>query len=337
LGLFFALQKINRTSLAPSFTLTAFLFSAAGVLMAYLYESFENAAARWLLVILALPFIIAVTFGAYAAVGFLFLNTRAILKKETRRLSHCLTLILALGIIAYAVTVRVIDADNAQPIIGMTINWLRVMALCYFIHVTQYVTATVLCNLYRPKKNQDYIIVHGSGLKSDGSVTPLLAGRVDRAIKLYNAQKAVGKPPKLILSGGRGSDERRSEAEAMAQYAGEKGVPEGDLLLEDKSTTTLENMIFSKRLMDGHSGGRAYNAVYATSDYHLLRTGIYARRAGMKLGGIGSKTAFYYLPNALLREYIAYIVLHWKWNAAFAGLSFLLALATGLLLTFYGQ
>ena len=103
----------------------------------------------------------------------------------------------------------------------------------------------------------------------------------------------------------------------MRVYALGRGVPEEALLLEAQSTSTLENMQFSKALMDKDSGGGSYSCIYATNNYHVLRAGIAARKAGLKIYGIGAKTAFYYLPNAILREYIAYIYLYLKWNIAF--------------------
>jgi uncharacterized SAM-binding protein YcdF (DUF218 family) len=83
-------------------------------------------------------------------------------------------------------------------------------------------------------------------------------------------------------------------------------------------------MMFSKQIMDADSGGKPYRCSYVTSDYHLFRTGIYASKAGLKkTNSIGSKTTPYYLPSALLREYIAYIVMHWKWNLALATIALL--------------
>jgi uncharacterized SAM-binding protein YcdF (DUF218 family) len=178
----------------------------------------------------------------------------------------------------------------------------------------------ILCNLTRPKLNQDYIIVLGCWIKN-GEVTPILARRLDKAIWFYNKQKEAGNPPKLLLSGGKGNDESCSEAEAMKTYALEHGIPEYDLILEDMSGSTRENMIFSKEIMDAQTGGKAYNCIYATNNYHVLRAGIFAAKAGLKARGIGAATAFYYLPNAILREYIAYLYIHLKWNIAFGIIS----------------
>ena len=66
--------------------------------------------------------------------------------------------------------------------------------------------------------------------------------------------------------------------------------------------------------------------IYATSDYHLLRAGLYAGRAGFSCDGVGGRTAGYYLPNALLREYIAYVVMNKKRYLTIAAVVFALSL-----------
>jgi len=54
----------------------------------------------------------------------------------------------------------------------------------------------------------------------------------------------------VITSGGRGADEARSEASAMAEYLVDHGIPAERILLEDQSTTTLENLRNSKAIID---------------------------------------------------------------------------------------
>jgi hypothetical protein len=45
--------------------------------------------------------------------------------------------------------------------------------------------------------------------------------------------------------------------------------------------------------------------IVATSDYHVLRTSIYAKKIGLKVSGIGAKTPFFFLPSAIIREFLA--------------------------------
>ena len=329
LALFFILYRINRTSLVPSCVFTLFLFAFTGIATGYIVYYSSNIILRWILVLLLLPFGLITVFGVYVLIAFLLLNAKTVFKKEKRTLAHSLTFILAVALILYSITMRFVNAADVNEwsaTAKILLLWIEGMVFCYSVHVTQFIVATVLCNLSRPRRNQDYIIVLGAWLK-EGLVSPLLAKRIDRAIAFYNKQKKSGKPPKLILSGGQGRDEIRSEAEAMAEYARENGIAENDMILESQSANTLQNMQYSKIIMDRYSKNKPYNVIYATSGYHLLRAGIYARQAGLKISGIGAKTAFYYVPAALLREYIAYIVLHKKRNIAFALLGFLFSCA----------
>lgn len=163
---------------------------------------------------------------------------------------------------------------------------------------------SLLYQLLPKNKNCDFIIVHGAGLIDGGKrVSPLLAGRLDKGIKVF--EHSEGKA-KIIVSGGQGSDEKISEAEAMRNYLVEQSIPETSILLEDQSTTTMENIRFSKKIMDGLK--EKYRCIFVTNDYHVFRTGTYARKAGLKADGVGCKTAFYYWPNAFIREYIAVII-----------------------------
>jgi len=323
---FLVLYKVKRVSLWPSMMLTLFLLSLMVGLGGYLSSNIDYQSANLLnkvliVLLVAILFLVFVC-GIYILIAVLLLNARIVLTKERRTLANSLTLILGIGLIGYVLVATFVDTSEFPMPVQIFLLAVYVLIAYYTVHVAQFLIAALLCNLSLPHKNQDYIIIHGSGLVN-GDVTPLLAGRIDKAIAFYRKQKAVHSAPKLIVSGGQGADEPRSEAEAMKEYVMAQGVPESDILLEDQSATTLENMKFSKRIMDQKHEGRAYNCIYATSDYHVLRTGIYARKAGLKINGIGSKTALYYLPSALIREYIAYIVIYWKWNLALVSLIFL--------------
>ncbi|MBQ5340930.1 MAG: YdcF family protein, partial [Oscillospiraceae bacterium] len=146
----------------------------------------------------------------------------------------------------------------------------------------------------------DYVVIHGAGLINGEKVTKLLSDRLDKAIDVYRKDPT---PPKMIPSGGQGSDEKVSEASAMKDYLLEHGIPESDIIMEDRSTTTFENLRFSKEIIDSFDG-RKYTAL-VSSNYHVFRAMRYARMIGLSCTGIGSHVAFYYWPSALIREYIA--------------------------------
>ncbi len=184
-------------------------------------------------------------------------------------------------------------------------DWIRTLfgivplSLLYlFVVFLNFLSISVIYQFNHPRYNQDFIIVLGAGLLNGTTVSPLLAKRINTAISFYESQfKAKKTAPRLLMSGGQGSDEQLPEAVAMKEYAIAQGVPEGEILVETNSTTTYENMKFSKEIMDSLKPN-GYKAIFASNNYHIFRAGLYADQAQLKADGIGAPTAFYYLPNA---------------------------------------
>ena len=96
----------------------------------------------------------------------------------------------------------------------------------------------------------------------------------------------------------------------MSRYLSARGVPQDLILLEDRSATTMENLLFTKHLLDARGSG-TYRCDFVTSDYYVFRTALYASKVGLTDDGIGSKTAGYYFPTAFIREFIAITKEHW--------------------------
>ncbi len=173
------------------------------------------------------------------------------------------------------------------------------------------IIATLYCNIraanHIPKYDKDFIIILGSKINSDGTLPPLLRGRADKAIEFGNKQyDATKKKIVYIPSGGKGSNEVMAEAEAMKKYLLEKGIKEKQIIIEDKSTTTTENMKFSKNKIDMINKDAKIS--FATTNYHVFRSGVIANNQGIECEGIGSKTKWYFYTNALIREFIANLV-----------------------------
>ena len=131
-------------------------------------------------------------------------------------------------------------------------------------------------------------------------MTKLLSNRVDKAIQIYNKCKVK---PIIIPSGGQGEDEKLSEAQAMKNYLLEHGIPEESIVLEDRSTTTRENLLFSKKIIDSREGKK--KTALVSSNYHIYRCLKLAKEIGFNCTGIGADVALYFWPSALIREFIA--------------------------------
>lgn len=176
-----------------------------------------------------------------------------------------------------------------------------------FVYLECLLAATVIHALragrHEPAYDRDYVLVLGCRIRPDGSLYPLIRARVDRAIAFVRAQEAAGgKRAVLVPSGGRGADEPESEASAMARYIREQGVPDEQILQEDRSQTTLENLRFSRRLIEERSAEA--KVAFSTSSYHVYRGGILAASTGWNIDGMGSRTVWYFWPNAFLREFV---------------------------------
>ena len=171
--------------------------------------------------------------------------------------------------------------------------------------------ATLYCNIkaakHTPTYDKDYMIILGSRIKEDGTLTPLLKGRVDKAIDFGKKQYDLSKKKIIYIpSGGKGGDEVIAEAEAMKNYLLEKGIKENQIMIEDKSKSTFENMKFSKNMIDQEN--KNAKICFSTTNYHVFRSGVIASEQGINCEGIGSTTKWYFYTNALIREFIANIV-----------------------------
>ena len=158
--------------------------------------------------------------------------------------------------------------------------------------------------LRKIEHNKDYMIILGCQIKKDGTLTPLLKGRADKAIEFRNKQLEETKKDLIfIASGGKGPNEIISEGEAIKNYLVEQGIPKKNILVDDKSKNTFENIKFSNKLIDKKKA----NIAFSTTKYHVLRAGLIATSQNLHLEGIGSKTRSYFWINAFIREFIGTI------------------------------
>lgn len=125
-----------------------------------------------------------------------------------------------------------------------------------------------------PAPKTDIAIVLGAAVWADETASPTLRRRAMHAAALYRD----GKVGRIIGCGGVGKNPP-SEAEMIRRICVEAGVPDGVIALEDKSTTTRENLAHAKPMMLA-SGCRT--AVIVTDRYHALRVRLAARSLGLR-------------------------------------------------------
>lgn len=177
-------------------------------------------------------------------------------------------------------------------IIGLFSVW-----LISFIVLT---AAIMTSAVSQPNEQVECVFVLGAGLKGD-KPTLVLIERLDNTLKYFEKNPEV----KIIVSGGQGFGETITEAEGMKRYLTGRGIPEASIIKEEKATSTYENMIFSKALYENLYQQKLNKVMIITNNFHMSRSKLLARRAGLEPYGISSGTPFYIYPNVLLREYLA--------------------------------
>lgn len=149
-----------------------------------------------------------------------------------------------------------------------------------------------------PYAECDYIVVLGAFV--NGTVPSFsLQSRLDTA--LYYLQRHPNTV--CIVSGGQGPGEDISEALCMYDYLTERGIDEARIWMEDRSTSTRENLAFSLSLIEANTGSRPTEIGIVSNEYHLYRAGLVAREVGVSTVGIPAKTTLPVLYlNYFLRE-----------------------------------
>lgn len=257
--------------------------------------------------------LISAPFIAVFSVALCISNISLIIH-EGRKPSNFIGIVFSLLLIGGEVFLFTADksASGSQTqvmIHDIFINLFAALYLYFECMVIGAITANAIVSHHEPEPDRDFIIILGCWVGEDGKITPLLRGRVERAIEFAEKQeKLTGKKAMFITSGGKGSDEKMSESAAMKQCLTEHGIPEDRIIEEDQSTTTVENMVFSKKKIDAIN--KDAKIAFATTGYHVFRSGIFAGHAKMRSIGIGSKTKWYFWPNAAVREFGGLLIAH---------------------------
>ena len=163
----------------------------------------------------------------------------------------------------------------------------------------------------RSDAKADAAVVLGAAVWG-AEVSPVFRERINHGIDLHRG----GRVRKLIFTGGRGNSGEPTESSAARRYALERGVPAGDILIEEKSRITYENILYAKEVADAHG----LRKVLIVSDpLHMKRAVSMARDVGLaaepsptpttRYRGLGSQAGmlaretYYYIGYLLSRPF----------------------------------
>ncbi len=157
-------------------------------------------------------------------------------------------------------------------------------------------------------KNIDYVIILGARVYGE-KPSQSLGERIKKASEFLHKNKLV----KVIVSGGKGVNEKISEALAIKRELLKLGISEERIILENKSRNTIQNFEFSlEKIKEDNPQKNKKNILIVTNNYHIFRAKNIAKslgyeREGYKFYGLPAKPPLIFIPKSHFREFLSNI------------------------------
>jgi uncharacterized SAM-binding protein YcdF (DUF218 family) len=181
----------------------------------------------------------------------------------------------------------------------------KTMKICFLLGLASFVAIEALIIQSALSKNiekSDYLVILGAGLRGEVPSIALYQ-------RLYASLEYIKLYPniKIVVSGGKGPGESIAEAEAMKRYLIKNGINRNQIIKEENSTNTLENMEFTTAILKGIGKIENLKVTVVTNNFHMFRAKFLARRQGLKVYGYPAPLSPMLVPTYFVREYLAVI------------------------------
>lgn len=294
----------QKSSISPAFCA---IFSLTSLIMALFQMS------NWLPIFILRYFLYLVSAVLLAIVPFILLALGIlILLRETKQsisyFGRALSTILASVILTFFVysLYNLINIRDVQ--LTIIISLYSSIAIYFTAFFISYLLISWLIKVSYKKKQPYLIFVLGTDINDEGQVKSDLKHRLNSAITFYRSLSSViQNETYFFVSGGNAAANGMTEAEVMAHYLMKQGINKSQIILEKSARNTTENIQFTKPLI--RHLGKDRSLVIVTSTYHLPRTSFFARKYQVPARYIGSKTAIISWPYAVVREFLAILLL----------------------------
>lgn len=195
--------------------------------------------------------------------------------------------LLVLSCCFYLLSIEILIEIKVMIIIGL------ILFLLLVIHIS----LKMLSVLSKKTERNETVIILGCGVYGTRPSLALIE-RMETAMSYMKHNDSV-----CIVSGGQGRLEDISEAEAMYTYMTKHGIQASRIKQENKSTSTEENILFSKRIMEENHLSNA--VVIVTQSYHMYRASLICEKFGLEFHALSAKSKWYALPIYWIREVCA--------------------------------
>jgi len=156
-----------------------------------------------------------------------------------------------------------------------------------------------------PKETVEYMVVLGAKVNPSGPSVSLW----DR---IYGAYHYMEAHPQVIaiVSGGQGPDEPMTEAQCMYEELVNLGIDPERIWIEDKATSTWENLNFSLNLIEETTGIRPTKLGVLSSEYHLFRASLFAKACNVDFVGVPARTS---RPSQMINHFMREVAGVWHY------------------------
>ena len=214
--------------------------------------------------------------------------------------------------VLYTLFWRQVDAFLLHTIAGRVALGLLAAGCTFFV----FVLGVILRGQWAaaPARDARAVVVLGCAVHGE-TPSRVLEYRLETAYQ-YHVQNPDAV---LVVCGGQGPGEDIAEAEAMRRWLVQRGVPAGQILCEDQSTSTEENFAFAKELLARRGIDAGEPAVYVTNGFHCYRAGKYAAAAGFaRAQPLAAGLPLTQILPCYLREVFA-VVYYWAFKSPHTG------------------
>ena len=249
---------------------------------------------RWILMV---PLVLLGIFCSFIIAGYSFTG---------------LVCFVLVGIFLFYNLAAILGKTYPEPV--KVVKRIVTVILCIGILIVGVTEAIIIKHSFGDSHEScDYVVVLGAKVRNDGPSVSL-QNRIDAAYDYLTTHPDTV----AILSGGMGADEPITEAKCMFDALVAMGIDESRLWMEDKATSTWENLRFSLDLIEARTGQRPATIGIISSEYHLFRAGLFADACGVESVGIPARTTrISQMINHFMREVAGvwhYILLGGQYN-----------------------
>ncbi len=189
--------------------------------------------------------------------------------------------------------------EKKLPRFTKVVRMIFTVCLCIGLLVVGITEAVIIVASFgSPETPCQYIVVLGAKVRDDGP-SVALQNRIDAAYDYMTAHPdAIA-----VVSGGQGPDEPETEAACMYRELTARGIPTERIWLEDRATSTWQNLHYTMDLIQEKTGFRPEKLGVISSEYHMFRASLFARACDVEFVGIPAHTTrFSQMVNHFMRE-----------------------------------